>query len=190
MVLVSPSIAAQSERLLLRPLLLSDAPAVNLMRSDPEVMKHTPIKPCNDVEKSKEWIQGCHTRLNCWNFCVELLPSCPDPPPREGTRVIGLMGAVRAPEIGYMFHRDYWGKGYATEALRVFLPLFFAHYDGEDGTERFEYAEALTDTELVASQRVLAKAGFVYVETREGDFENPVLGTRSTMVWRKYRDAN
>lgn len=45
MVVVSPSITAQSPRLLLRPLALSDAYAVNLMRSDPEVMKHTYILP-------------------------------------------------------------------------------------------------------------------------------------------------
>lgn len=145
------------------------------------------MKPCDDIEKSKEWIEGCHARPNNWNFCVELLPSAPDVPP-EGTRVIGLIGAVRAPEVGYMFHADYWGKGYATEALQAFLPLFFAHYNGEEGRERFEYAEALTDTELVASQKVLGKAGFVFVERREGDFENPVLGTRSTMFFRKYRD--
>jgi hypothetical protein len=44
--------------------------------------------------------------------------------------VIGLIGAVRAPEIGYMFNTSYWGKGYATEALCAFMPLFFEHYNG------------------------------------------------------------
>jgi RimJ/RimL family protein N-acetyltransferase len=80
-----------------------------------------------------------------------------------------------------MFNANYWGKGYATEALRAFMPLFFAHY-----TE-FEYAEAHTDTELAVSQNVLTKVGFRLHEKMERDFENPVLGLRSTLIYRMYR---
>jgi RimJ/RimL family protein N-acetyltransferase len=138
--------------------------------------------PCDSVEKTTAWIQGCHDRPNNWNFSIELL----EPPSSSAPRVIGLVGAVRAPEVGYMLNTEYWGKGYATEALRAFLPLFFEHYSGgEQG--RFEYAEALTDTELVSSQNVLKKSGFKLVERREKDFQNPALGLRDTLVWRKYR---
>jgi RimJ/RimL family protein N-acetyltransferase len=100
--------------------------------------------------------------------------------------VIGLIGAVRAPEIGYMLNAGFWGKGYATEALRAFLPLFFEHFAG--GNEPYyEYAEAHTDPELISSQSVLRKVGFEFVEKREKDFENPVLGLRDTMVYRLAR---
>lgn len=88
-----------------------------------------------------------------------------------------------------MFNSDYWGKGYATEALRAFMPLFFEHYAGGEH-ERFEYAEALTDPELKSSQNVLRKVGFELVEQREQDFENPVLGWRDTMVFRLDRPRN
>jgi RimJ/RimL family protein N-acetyltransferase len=144
------------------------------------------MKPCDDIEKSKAWIQGCHDRENCWNFSIELLPTSEDEDPTQ-PRVIGMIGAVRAPEVGYMLNANYWGKGYATEALRAFLPLFFEHYSGGE-QERFEYAVALTDTELVASQNVLQKAGFKLHERREKDFNNPVLGLRDTLVYRKYRE--
>jgi RimJ/RimL family protein N-acetyltransferase len=128
---------------------------------------------------------NCHSAENNWNFAIELLSSN-NIPSTSVPRVIGLVGAVRAPEIGYMFNASYWGLGYATEALRAFTPLFFAHYSGGEH-EHYEYAQALTDTELVSSQNVLLKAGFKLHERREKDFENPVLGTRDTLVYRLQR---
>jgi len=88
-----------------------------------------------------------------------------------------------------MLNSNYWGKGYATEALRVFMPLFFEHCAlGEHGL--FEYAEAHTDPDLVASQNVLLKCGFTLLEVREKDFENPVLGWRDTLVYRMARPGS
>ncbi|KAH7075209.1 GNAT domain-containing protein [Paraphoma chrysanthemicola] len=187
MVVVDPKYVARTERLVIRPLKLEDAEDVVLMRRDSEVMKHTPLLPCDDLEKTKEWIQGCHDRDNNWNFAVELITSssvdssAPTATTHPVPRVIGLIGAVRAPEIGYMFNSSYWGKGYATEALRGFMPMFFEHYK-EDA-----YAEALADTELFSSQSVLLKAGFKLHEKREKDFENPILGLRDTLVFRMER---
>ncbi|OAL43870.1 acyl-CoA N-acyltransferase [Pyrenochaeta sp. DS3sAY3a] len=187
MVIVEPNIVAQSERLLLRPLRAEDAEDVLLMRKHPEVMKHTSIRSSDDIDKTRAWIQGCFDSPVNWNFSIELLPTAPQSTPTNASpRVIGLIGAVRAPEIGYMFNADHWGKGYATEALRAFMPLFFKHYSGND-YERFEYAEAHTDTELIASQNVLTKTGFVLFEKREKDFENPILGWRDTLIYRMYR---
>lgn len=58
MVVVDPSIVAVTERLFLRPLRLEDADDVFLMRKDPEVMKHTSLRPSNDLEATKAWVQG------------------------------------------------------------------------------------------------------------------------------------
>lgn len=44
MVVVDSSLSAQTERLLIRPLVIEDAEDVNLMRSHPEVMKHTSVQ--------------------------------------------------------------------------------------------------------------------------------------------------
>lgn len=50
-----------------------------------------------------------------------------DPP-----RFIGLVGSVRQspppesyPELGYRLHPDYFGKGYATEAVGAFVKLYW-----------------------------------------------------------------
>lgn len=146
--------------------------------------------------------KGCHERDNNWNFVIELLPTSTDDPPAvsaeskadllaaandiKSPRVIGILGAVRAPEVGYMLNASYWGRGYATEALRGFMPLFFDHFSGGEH-ERYEYAVALTDPELVSSQKVLSKVGFRLHEKRENDFDNPVLGLRDTLEYRMSR---
>lgn len=204
MVVVEPKYVVRTERLLLRPLTIEDAEDVLHMRRDAEVMLHTSLQPSSDISQTIAWIEGCFRSSINWNFAIELLSgsttsshatspvstrSFSDTATiHSGPRVIGLIGAVRAPEIGYMFNRCYWGHGFATEALQAFMPLFFDHFSGQK-TERFEYAEALTDTELISSQNVLTKVGFELAERRENDFENPVLGTRSTFVYRRYRPS-
>lgn len=55
------------------------------------------------------------------------------------------------PEVGYWLDRRYWGKGYATEALRQLLALV---------PERPVYAMVATDNE--GSKRVVEKCGFVF----------------------------
>jgi hypothetical protein len=57
-VVVDPKIFARTERLLLRPLRLKDTEDVVLMRKHPEVMMHTSILPSDDIEKTRDWIQG------------------------------------------------------------------------------------------------------------------------------------
>jgi ribosomal-protein-alanine N-acetyltransferase len=40
-------------------------------------------------------------------------------------RMIGVIGIVREQEIGYKVHPDFWGKGYMTEALRMFIDVYW-----------------------------------------------------------------
>ncbi|KAF2197979.1 acyl-CoA N-acyltransferase [Delitschia confertaspora ATCC 74209] len=187
MVVANAKLTLATERLLIRPLTLEDAPDIAELRADPEVMKHTSLLPTDDIRESDKWIKGCHDRPECWIFVIELLWE-----PENGTLrccppVIGTIGAVRAPEIGYMLKRQYWGKGYATEALQAFVRLFFEHYSGRKGQARYEYAEAHVDPECLASQNVLQKADFRLAEVREKDFDNPKLGLRDTWIFRTTR---
>jgi RimJ/RimL family protein N-acetyltransferase len=36
------------------------------------------------------------------------------------------MGIMREQEIGYKLHPDYWRKGYGSEALGMFVQLFWS----------------------------------------------------------------
>lgn len=48
----------------------------------------------------------------------------------------------------------------------------------------YDYIEGLTDSQNLASQRVLQKSGFTYCGTSLQDFQHPVLGLRDTAIFR------
>lgn len=74
--------------------------------------------------------------------------------------------------VGYHFNESYHGQGFATEALRAFLPWLAA-------TEQKEI-HAAVDPQNQPSIRVLQKLGFTYFETRnnphsQGDVEEELI---------------
>jgi ribosomal-protein-alanine N-acetyltransferase len=75
-----------------------------------------------------------------------------------------LVGSIGAPhidwdnqktEMGYWIGEPYWGKGYATEAIKLFVQMLFKKY-------KFMRIEAVPYSYNIASQRVLEKAGFMF----------------------------
>ena len=105
---------------------------------------------------------------------------------REGTPVGDLcfkgLSEDGAAEIGYGIDGAFQGRGYATEALRAALSWAFRH-------PALQRVEAETDPENAASQRVLAKCGFL--PTGETGEEGPrFFVTRErleTPVLRRFR---
>lgn len=92
--------------------------------------------------------------------------------------MIGTIAFPREQEIGYKLHPDYWGKGYMSEALKMFLEMFW-NAEGKClklifenmfdlrwgwlfGAENKKYNEicAFADPDNKGSTRVLEKAGF------------------------------
>ncbi|EAW22183.1 GNAT family N-acetyltransferase [Aspergillus fischeri NRRL 181] len=71
-------------------------------------------------------------------------------------------------ELGYIFHPDFWGKGYATEAVRGLMGAWPGIYHritwGEEQQERSGKVVAITDKGNEPSMRVLRKCGFEAVE--------------------------
>ena len=63
------------------------------------------------------------------------------------------------PVIGYCSGRAYWGNGYMTEALRAVCAALFA--------EGYETIVIEAVEENIASNRVIQKAGFSYVGSRQ-----------------------
>lgn len=72
-------------------------------------------------------------------------------------KLIGVMGLAQNPgedpQLGYMFARDHWGQGYATEMGRALIDHCWATYD-------WPLIRADVFDDNPASARVLEKLGF------------------------------
>ena len=100
-----------------------------------------------------EMLSGCtdHPAQREW-YAVWLI-SLPDGT-RNGELCFKGLSPDGIAEIGYGLSPEFWGKGYATEAVTAAAEWALK----QPGVTA---VEAETDEENIASQRVLAKAGFV-----------------------------
>ncbi|TPX55716.1 hypothetical protein PhCBS80983_g05096 [Powellomyces hirtus] len=79
--------------------------------------------------------------------------------------VIGKMGLYKLPEIGFILHPAYWGKGYASEALTLMLKVIW------DLRPELSHIDADVDPRNWRSLRLLKRFGFVEIGRREKTFE-------------------
>ncbi|KAI7158153.1 hypothetical protein KC316_g15482 [Hortaea werneckii] len=180
-------------RLRLRTVYVSDAEALLPMLQQTIVMRWMRNgQALPSLATAERWIKDRALGADVFNFAIELRHD-----QAKGTRekptIIGIMGSFHWPRIGYIINSDYGGKGYATEALGALIPELFSRMPAvSSGTQSlgFDYIEALTDSENIASQKVLEKCGFTFCETCSQNFEHPVLGIRDTAVYRIARPSN
>ncbi|KJX94455.1 hypothetical protein TI39_contig4192g00002 [Zymoseptoria brevis] len=183
-----PVITIKTPRLVLTTLQMSDLDEVMPLITDFEIMKWTSRPPVQDLDQGRTWLSARALGSPVFNFAIrELSPSTHEVLPH----IVGILGAVDIATCGYIIASSYAGKGYASEALRAFIPAYFEHVPpaSESGTGH-DILDAFTDTTNFASHRVLEKCGFVKCETLENEFENWHFGTRDTIVWRYSRPGS
>jgi RimJ/RimL family protein N-acetyltransferase len=101
------------------------------------------------VKDAQDWIAHCKEQKPVINFAIIY-----------NEQVAGSIGCVpktdvyrKSIEIGYFIGEHFWGKGIATEAVRILLDYISTHFD----VVRI-YAEVFAHNK--ASMRVLQKNGF------------------------------
>lgn len=136
-----------TERLTLRPLVIEDAPAIYEIFSDPEAMRYLPARPNASLEQT---IAGLTMRLSRegginWALCLK--------GDDTALGIVQYLGQTRFPEMGYIIHRTYWGRGLVVEGCQAALDYGFRDL----GYERVEF---WIDERNAASIRVAEKLGF------------------------------
>ena len=175
-----------TERLILRPLSPADSEQVFAIRSEPRVLYWT--QP-DTREKSDEWLKLRLENDKSMVYTVSPLPSADNPSPH----IIGITGSHTLPEIGYIFHPSAWGRGYATEALKAWIDMYWQKYpDGHpvlDDSEK-AYLKAVTGPGGDKSRRVLKKCGFSWFgEEETGDERKGAKEDSPTVLLQEFRLA-
>ena len=141
-------------RLRFRILRPADLESLQLILSDPEVMKHLGAEPGTTLstEETKDILEKMIEFWSRHGFGRWAVLNKAD------DKLIGLCGyrlLDSIPELFYLFAKENWGRGLATESAAAVLRFGFE----ELGFERVIAATRHTNT---ASIRVLAKVGMRY----------------------------
>src|SRR5688572_2963155 len=101
-------IQLRTERLLLRPAHEGDLDAIHSVLRNPDAMTYWSEPPHPTIDRTREWLKSMieSSPPTGEDFIVE----------HQG-QVIGKAGFHAFPEIGYILHPDWWGHGFAREAL-------------------------------------------------------------------------
>ena len=142
----------ETEDLLLRKPAMKDAKDIYRYASDPEVARYVLWEPHRSLSETRSFIRFLRSRVRAGypsSWVVTL---------RETGTVIGTIGFIwysdenRSAELGYSFSREYWNRGYATQALRAVIGAVFRSLP-------VNRLEAQHDIRNPASGRVMEKSG-------------------------------
>jgi len=138
----------ETARLVLRAPRLGDAKTIAALANDRRIAEGTARIPHPyKLADAKNWIAVANTRPGEETYLVALSGGVP-----IGSCGLDLRDGP-APDIGYWLGAPYWGKGYATEAVRALIDRAF----GDLNHEALQAAARVTNP---ASRRVLEKCGF------------------------------
>jgi RimJ/RimL family protein N-acetyltransferase len=145
----------RTERLLLRRARIDDVAAFHAILGDARAMRYWSTPPHRTLDETREWVASMAEDDPAVreDFVVEL----------DG-RVIGKTGCYRLPEIGFILHPDWWGKGYAAEALAAVIAHIFA-------TRDVPKLVADVDPRNRASIGLLARLGFAETHRAKGTWQ-------------------
>ena len=177
------NVEIETERLIIKPFRAEDAGQWQAVLSQEEVMQYLPedVMTLKEVEDLIAWFQGCYEKNTPDNIIKWTLAVCfkrkrkdrqATPRPNEAGpeetigEVIGWAGIgpwepdPSEVELFYGISREYWGKGFATEAARAVMQYAF-------GTIGLKRLVAVADPVNAGSVRVLEKIGMKFEKTLE-----------------------
>lgn len=145
----------ETERLILRKMVLNDAEAVFAYASNSEVSRYTLWETHRSIEDSRAFLEFATQKYENggepdWGIVY-----------RGNGCLVGACGLVNweaehaRAEVGFVLSREYWGRGLMSEAVRAILRFGFERMN-------LNRIEARCIAENAASARVMEKAGMVY----------------------------
>jgi RimJ/RimL family protein N-acetyltransferase len=159
-----------TDRLLLRPLLSTDATMVFALNSDPEVMRYLPKDEVyTSIEEAGKFLEAYIEKSSTWDFSRWAVVR------KSDQVVLGWCGLREVDDgevdLGFRFLREHWGRGYATESGQRWLEYGF----GSGGLSKIVAKAA---DENIGSQRVLTRLNFERRPKQDGEEDG--------FLWRSF----
>ena len=151
-------------RLTLRPLTLHDATAVFAMMSDAETMRFWDWPAFKDEDTVREIVGAQVGDMETGTARYWAVALSPDAPAVGSVDLSEIDRHHRRAEVGFLFNRQHWRRGYAREAMQAVVAHAFKDLSLERLWARFH-------TGNTGSQKLLESLGFV----REGTLKGHVL---------------
>lgn len=147
----------ETERLYLREMNQDDFDSLCRILQDEDTMYA--YEGAFSDKEVQEWLDRQILRYQKWNFGLWAVVL------KENDELIGQCGLTMQPwkeaevlEIGYLFNRSYWHKGYATEAAKACKKYAFEILNAD------EVCSVIRDTNT-ASQNVAVRNGMAVADT-------------------------
>lgn len=151
------NVILETERLYLREMTQDDFPSLCNILQDEETM-YAYEGAFTDSE-AQEWLDRQRARYQKWGFGLWAVIL------KDNGKMIGQCGLTMQPwkeeevlEVGYLFERSHWHKGYATEAAKACKQYAF------DVLQAKDVCSIIRDTNA-ASQHVAVRNGMTIEDT-------------------------
>ncbi len=133
-------------RLLLRQFNSEDAPGVLAFAGDPEAIRHLIWRGVTNLDEARNVIDFYYRPKGVYALVLRETGMC------IGSFALNLDAENEKATFGYVLNRDYWNKGYMTEALRAVISMCFEQL----AINRVESSHFIGNE---ASGRVMEKCG-------------------------------
>ena len=152
----------QTDRLIIRPYQESDLLEAFHLMQDKELFQFLPmdVMPLEEYKDLFSWLISCYEV----NFTADWFKYSFVITDRDTGRHIGWCGVGcldfnhNCKEVFYLIGKNYWNRGYATEALQGLIDYCFNNL-------RLNKLTAVVKPENISSRKVLEKLGFSYEYT-------------------------
>ena len=151
------NVTIETERLLIRPVTVSDAEEIYKWTSDPDVTKYMIYATHPNIEHTRQWLESLNINDED-SYDLGFVY-------KETGQLIGMGGIVYRKEddrwvIGYNLRKDHWGRGIVVEALNAIIDHVRKHREIKAIVGQF----AIENTK---SKRVMEKLGMHFLKDSE-----------------------
>jgi [ribosomal protein S5]-alanine N-acetyltransferase len=116
----------EGEKIILKILCEEDAEKLNEYSREPKLNEYSgPYKASKSIESAKEYISKCNEKMKkgeSYHFGIY---------DKNDGEIVGVIGYFdlneegKSGEIGFWVAKDYWNKGYMSEAVKLFTKYIF-----------------------------------------------------------------